>query len=283
MNETMSVYGGVTYTCDQHVKYTEGAVAYLLFDVHDYFKKKHHTASIVRRNMISVAPHSSPAEGHVVFSATRTSAWILVRSPEDRKADAFHLLRLLQARFAEAIGRYSSGTRAYAVESVTSSSSIRSQVKTQKHPPVLESYQPEDVVKGMQQGRLSMLRVGPDHDADYAHELLHFHGDHLSVMSRTGREELSVTLHHVTDTHHLADVLNVRGAFLHSTTSGSPASSILEEWETSGYSQTVTSLLSILECYTDDCAGVPAVCSALRRELVRVSCNNFLMNGTECL
>ena len=281
MNEAMSVYGGVTYTCGPHVKYTEGAVAYLLFDVHDYFKKKHHTESIVRRNMISVAPHSSPAEGHVVFSATRTTAWILVRSPADRKADAFHLLRLLQARFAEAIGRYSSGTRAYAVESVTSSSSIRSQVKAQKHPPVLKSYRPEDVVKGMKQGHLSMLRVGPDHEADLVYELLHLDNDHLSVMSCDGRKELHATLDHITDTQHLASVLKVRGPSLESTAGHSIPSSILEEWETSGYSHTVISLLSILERYIGDCAGVHGVCSALRRELVRVSCNIF-MNTSEC-
>ena len=281
MNETMSVYGGVTYTCDQHVKYTEGAVAYLLFDVHDYFKKKHHTASIVRRNMISVAPHSSSAEGHVVFSATRTTAWILVRSPEDSKADAFHLLRLLQARFDEAVGRYSSGTRAYAVKSVTSSSSIRAQVKAQKHPPVLKSHQPDIVVKSMARGRFSKLRVGPDHDADLVYELLHLDNDHLSVMSRDGRKELHAKLDNITDTQHLASVLKVRGHFLESTAGHPTASSILEEWETSGYSQTVTSLLSILEPYTGVCAGVHEVCSALRRELAQVSCNSF-MNISEC-
>ena len=275
MKETMSVYGGVTYTCDPHVKYTEGAVAYLLFDVHDYFKKQHHTASIVRRNMISVAPQSSPAQGHVVFSATRTTAWILVRSPEDSKADAFHLLRLLQARFAEAVGRYSSGTRAYAVESVTSSNSIRAQVKAQKHPPVLESYRPEIVVKSMAQGRSAKLRVGPDHDVDLVYKLLHLDNDHLSVMSCDGRKELHATLDHITDTQHLDSVLKDRRPSLESTAGHPTASSILEEWETSGYSRTVTSLLSILERY-DDCAGVHGVCSALRRELVRVSCNLFL-------
>ena len=281
MNEAMSVYGGVTYICGPHVKYTEGAVAYLLFDVHDYFKKKHHTASIVRRNMISVAPHLSSAEGHVVFSATRTTAWILVRSPEDSKADAFHLLRLLQARFDEAVGRYSSGTRAYAVESVTSSNSIRAQVKAQKHPPVLESYRPEIVVKSMARGGSPKLRVGPDHDEDLVYELLHLDNDHLSVMSCDGRDELHDTLDHITDTQHLASVLKVRGPFLESTPGHPTASGILEKWETSGYSQTVKSLLSILEPYTGDCAGVYGVCSALRRELVRVSCN-FFMNISEC-
>ena len=280
MNEAMSVYGGVTYTCGPHVKYTEGAVAYLLFDVHDYFKKKHQTTSIVKRNMISVFPQSSSAEGHVVFSATRTTAWILARSPEDSKADAFHLLRLLQARFAEAVSRYSSGTRAYAEESVTSSNSIRAQVKAQKHPPVLESYRPQMVVKSMEKGRSTKLRVGLEH-VDLVYELLHLNNDHLSVMSCDGREELHATLDHITDTQHLASILNVRGPFLESTAGHPTASSILEKWETSGYSQTVKSLLSILERYTGDCAGVHGVCSALRRELVRVSCN-FFMNISEC-
>ena len=275
MKEAMSVYGGVTYTCGPHVKYTEGAVAYLLFDVHDYFKKKHHTTSTVRRNMISVTPHLSSAEGHVVFSATRTTAWILVRSPEKSKADAFRLLRLLQARFAEAVGRYSSGTRAYAVESVTSSNSIRAQVKSQKHPPVLESYRPEIVVKSMARGRSAKLRVGPDHDEDPVYELLHLDNDHLSVMSRDGRAELHATLDHITDMQHLDSVLKNRRPSLESTAGHPTASSILEEWETSGYSRTVTSLLSILERYTDDCDGVHGVCSALRREVVRVSCNIF--------
>ena len=281
MNETMSVYGGVTYTCGPHVKYTEGAVAYLLFDVHDYFKKKHDTTSTVKRNMISVLPQSSSAEGHIVFSATRTTAWILVRSPEDSKADAFHLLRLLQARFAEAVGRYSSGTRAYALKSVTSSNSIRAQVKTRKHPPVLESHRPEIVVKSMARGRFSKLRVGPDHDADLVYELLHLDNDHLSVMSCDGRKELHATLDHITDTQYLASVLKVQGPSLESTAGHPTASSILEDWETSGYSHTVTSLLSILERYTGDCGGVHGVCSALRRELVRVSCN-FFTNISEC-
>ena len=271
----MSVYGGVTYTCDSHVKYTEGAVAYLLFHVYDYFKKKHETTPIVRRNMISVIPHSSFAEGHIVFSATRTTAWILVRSPEGSKAHAFHLLRLLQAHFAEAVGRYSSGTRAYAVESVTSSNSIRAQVKAKKHPPVLESYRPELVVKTMKKGRFATLQVSFDHDVDLVYELLHLDNDHLSVMSCDGRKELHATLDHITNTQHLDRVLEDRTLSLESTAGHPTASSILEEWETSGYSQTVTSLLSILERYTGDCAGVHGVCSALRRELVRVSCNIF--------
>ena len=276
MDETMSVYGGVTYTCGPHVKYTEGAVAYLLFDIHDYFKKKHHTTSTVRRNMISVIPHLSLAEGHVVFSATRTTAWILVRSPEDSKADAFHLLRLLQARFAGAVSRYSPGTRAYAEKSVTSSNSIRAQVKTQKHPPVLVSYRPDTVVKGMEKGRSAKLRVSLDHDADLVYELLHLDNDHLSVMSRNGRDDLHDALDHITDTQRLARVLKVRTRSLESTAGRPTASSILEEWETSGYSRTVTSLLSILERYIDDCAGVHGVCSALRQELEGVSCNIFL-------
>ena len=263
----MTVYSGISFSCARHTKFTEGAITSLLAELYDYFSEKHGSRSRVWRNTINVRPASSYCEGCLVFSPTRTEAWILARSRESSKSDVYHLLRLLRSRFLEAVGRFSPGTQPHVTETVTSSSSIRKQVATQGQLPVLESYPQEVVVSTMAGNVRKPLCIGADRDPDQASDLLHYPDKHVSVMTLEGRDELLRTFNAVQDVQQLAVLLKVSAV----AASQLSACGILEEWESSGFHQTTEELMRLLEPAKDQIPGVQAICIALLRENVRVS------------
>ena len=268
--DRVSVYSGVTFSCSRHIKFTEAAVGCLIADLCDYFREKHGTPSTMWRNTINIIPAASHAGGCVLFSPTRTDAWILVRAPDDYQSDAYHLLQLLRSRFLPAVRRFSSGTMEHMTESITSCSSIRKEVAAQRKLPDLRSHTKESVELAMCEDTCATVCIGAGHDPDQAADLLHYPQDHVSVMTREGRKELISTVSEVQDVQQLADLLRIRVPTSRGSAQLSPLT-VLEKKECSGVHCTTGALLEILDPARNNVLGVHAICTALRREHTRVS------------
>ena len=254
------------FSCDRHIKFTEGSITSLLADLFDYFNEKHRILSKVWRGTINVRPARSQVEGCVFFSPTRTEAFILVRAPNELKADAHHFLRLLRSRFFTVINRYSPGTEPHLTEAVASSSSIQKQLASRGKLSVLKSHPLASVESALMEGPDTPLSVDVEHRIDKAGDLLHYHENHIGVMTREGREELEFAFNTVQDVPRLAACL----VPLCATTSLKTPCAVLEKWESAGYAQTTEALLHIAQSQ-EQLPGAAIISKVLEREKTRVS------------
>ena len=254
------------FSCDRHIKFTEGSITSLLADLFDYFNEKHGILSKVWRGTINVRPARSQVEGCVFFSPTRTEASILVRAPNELKADAHHFLRLLRSRFFTVINRYSPGTEPHLTEAVASSSSIQKQLASRGKLSVLKSHPLASVESALMEGPDTPLSVDVEHRIDKAGDLLHYHENHIGVMTREGREELEFAFNAVQDIPRLAACL----VPLCATTSLKTPYAVLEKWESAGYAQTTDELLRIAQSQ-GQLPGAAIISKVLEREKTHVS------------
>ena len=254
------------FSCDRHIKFTEGLITSLLADLFDYFNEKHGIPSKVWRGTINIRLAQSQVEGCVFFSPTRTEASILVRAPNELKADAHYFLRLLRSRFFTVINKYSPGTEPHLTEAVASSSSIQEQLASQRKLSVLKSHQLASVESALMEGPDTPLMVDMEHRIDKAGDLLHYHENHIGVMTREGREELEFAFNTVQDIPRLAACLVPRCA----TTSLKTPCAVLEKWESAGYAQTTEALLHIAQSQ-EQLPGAAIISKVLEREKTRVS------------
>ena len=254
------------FSCGRHITFTEGSITSLLADLFDYFNEKHGIPSEVWRGTINVRPAWSLVQGCVCFSPERTEASILVRAPDKLKADAHHFLRLLRSRFFTVINKYSPGTQPHLTEAVASSSSIQNQLASRGNLSVLKSYSLASVKSALVEGPDTPLSVDGKLRCDKAGDLLHYHEDHVSVMTREGRKELESAFNTVQEVQRLAACLVPQCA----TTSLKTPCAVLEKWESAGYAQTTEALLHIAQSQ-EQLPGAAIISEVLEREKTRVS------------